>query len=608
MKRIFATLCAIVLSVFACTLTACGGPATNGEELLQFSGITLEDATFVYDGKPHAISVSGAVPSEAAVRYENNEQTDAGSYPVRAIVTASGYETLELSATLTIQRAQFPQGVDLAGGRFLYDGNPHSLEVSGPLPDGTKIEYKNNGQTEPGFYDVTATLTNPNYETSTLSATLEIYTIAQAADQILSDVLDRPEPWSFLPAAFAPEAMAYENMPVSGNDFSVNTPIASIRTRPIGRQLNVLYEGLSTADHALTVANMIFTAGEAITSVYQNFIDRNPGDYDTFTGTITLGGAQLRLHISLEGETVTLLAGNDTVSIELLSDRSPDAVFRNEGRIQITDGITLKYQMSETALKLAVRFTINGVGATQWIDFVRDGGCTYGTFYEFVGADSAMIKTSALLRSDAETTFVLSDKRESNDMPINAYLELYDSQTGELLGGEVTESISAINYDTFWFNLPDIGGLTAVQVTDEKNDENTLNKNSVYVNGSNMTFVPEFNTIPIIGTRTSRHYDIEMKTVWYYIAVTQSGETRYDKCEATIPMLFVQRENADDFSLEVSENNPSLSILALPGSVRSDLTAIFDDYSAQYEEIKAQMSITEVEDFIGENNSFFAQE
>ena len=54
----------------------------------------------------------------------------------------------------------------------VYDGKEHSLTVTGSLPQGTTVEYTNNGKTEGGEYEVTATLTNPNYPTLILKGML----------------------------------------------------------------------------------------------------------------------------------------------------------------------------------------------------------------------------------------------------------------------------------------------------------------------------------------------------------------------------------------------------------------------------------------------------
>ena len=53
------------------------------------------------------------------------------------------------------------------------DDTPKSLIVVG-APEGTTITYENNGQISAGQYTVTAVLTNPYYETTTLTATLTI--------------------------------------------------------------------------------------------------------------------------------------------------------------------------------------------------------------------------------------------------------------------------------------------------------------------------------------------------------------------------------------------------------------------------------------------------
>ena len=608
MKKLGYILLSALLFIGACLFAACGtGDADNA--LAEFTDILFENETVTYDGEPHSLAVRGALPEGTDVDYQNNGKTDAGTYTVTATLSKTGYKTLHLTAVLTIEKAQFPADITLESARVLFDGKPHSLTVRGALPEGTDVAYQNNEKTEAGTYTVTATLSNPNYETKMLTATLEIYTVTQAASAILADILDRPEPWAFLPAALAPENMAYSSMPVNGGDFSAETNVNNIAVKPIGKQLNVLYDGLSQATAALTAANAVFTAGEAIVSAYQNFIDQNPENLDEFTGSASLGGITFRLRITVDGERVTLLAGNGTVSAELISDRSASAPYRNEGRIQLTDGVALKYRMSDTSLKFAVRFTVNGVGIVQQIEFVRNENAVLGYLYEFYGTDSAAIKTSALLYSDEEITAVLSDKRESNDLQIDAFEEVYDSKTGEMLGGEVAETVALVDYDTLWFNLYDVSGLSTVRVAqDTDGDDNIQNPHIVYVNGANTPFLPEYNTLPVIGTRTSRHYDIEMREVWYYISKTENGNTVYEKQKAEIPMLFVQRENADDFSAEVTANNANLSDAALPSDICNSVTGIFDELNNTYSAIKEEITFTDINDFIGENDRFFDAE
>ena len=66
-----------------------------------FSGITFEDKTLVYDGLDHTLTCKN-VPAGASVSYENNVGKDVGAYEAKAIITANNYETLILTAKLTI--------------------------------------------------------------------------------------------------------------------------------------------------------------------------------------------------------------------------------------------------------------------------------------------------------------------------------------------------------------------------------------------------------------------------------------------------------------------------------------------------------------------------
>lgn len=56
---------------------------------------------------------------------------------------------------------------------FEYDGYSHSLEVEN-VPSGAKVTYKNNNKTEPGSYNVKATVSKKGYNTASLEAVLTI--------------------------------------------------------------------------------------------------------------------------------------------------------------------------------------------------------------------------------------------------------------------------------------------------------------------------------------------------------------------------------------------------------------------------------------------------
>ncbi len=71
------------------------------------SDVSFSDATVTYDGTFHSIEVNG-LPAEASASYQNNGQTDAGSYEVTATLNpgSSRCPSITLTAMLTIEKAE----------------------------------------------------------------------------------------------------------------------------------------------------------------------------------------------------------------------------------------------------------------------------------------------------------------------------------------------------------------------------------------------------------------------------------------------------------------------------------------------------------------------
>ena len=147
---------------------------SQSSSLLHFEGVKFESKTFAYDGKMHRLSVEN-VPSFAEVVYENNDKIEAGVYTVKATISAQGYETLVLSATLTIEKTELKHFENLSMDDLTipYDGEYHSLVVNN-LPSFAKVIYDNNNKKAVGVYTVGATITADGYVTLKLKATLTI--------------------------------------------------------------------------------------------------------------------------------------------------------------------------------------------------------------------------------------------------------------------------------------------------------------------------------------------------------------------------------------------------------------------------------------------------
>ncbi|MDE6758566.1 MAG: hypothetical protein K2J89_04735, partial [Clostridia bacterium] len=97
----------------------------------------------------------------------------------RQIFTVT-YKGTDLSKdiTLTIYKGTYDMsGIVFEDMSFDYDGEAHSIEIQGSLPDGVSVSYENNGKTEIGNYTVTAKFSHeePNYnDIEPMTATLEI--------------------------------------------------------------------------------------------------------------------------------------------------------------------------------------------------------------------------------------------------------------------------------------------------------------------------------------------------------------------------------------------------------------------------------------------------
>lgn len=127
---------------------------------LDLSGITLEGYAGDYDGQVHSLAYSGTLPEGVTVEYYNNDQTNAGTHTVTLKFYYEGLYVDGKDITADIVIAPIPvdmSGVKFNSSRVLYDGQEHSIAISGTLPEGVLgVVYEGNGQSAVGTYDVTA--------------------------------------------------------------------------------------------------------------------------------------------------------------------------------------------------------------------------------------------------------------------------------------------------------------------------------------------------------------------------------------------------------------------------------------------------------------------
>ena len=95
-----------------------------------YTGLTFEDKTIPYDGKPHSLTVAGTLPQGITVTYAPQSVTDAGSHTITATISGEGYTTETLEATLTIEAATPAVTITPAAGQEILIGEPVTLNVA----------------------------------------------------------------------------------------------------------------------------------------------------------------------------------------------------------------------------------------------------------------------------------------------------------------------------------------------------------------------------------------------------------------------------------------------------------------------------------------------
>jgi len=154
---------------------------TISKATYDMSDIGFVGRTVVYDGSSQSIAITGTLPNGVSVSYEGSG-TNVGQYIITAsfTVNATNYNLVSAeTALLTISKADYDMSeVVFEDETIVYDGEAHSIEISGTLPDGVSTPvYTNNGKTRPGEYEIVVSFTledSVNYNPVTLLATLII--------------------------------------------------------------------------------------------------------------------------------------------------------------------------------------------------------------------------------------------------------------------------------------------------------------------------------------------------------------------------------------------------------------------------------------------------
>ncbi|WP_313138475.1 T9SS type A sorting domain-containing protein [Myroides sp.] len=142
--------------------------------------VELKSESFIYDGKPKSLMISGEVPKELTLTYQNNKHTEIGNHKVTVTLSGSSNYTpmpYTLSATLSITKKQVElpslEGVIFEHKTETYTGEIISIDATN-LPNNIRVTYDKNQYTDAGIYQVIASFYFKDILLGTKSATLTI--------------------------------------------------------------------------------------------------------------------------------------------------------------------------------------------------------------------------------------------------------------------------------------------------------------------------------------------------------------------------------------------------------------------------------------------------
>ncbi len=634
MKRFLFYL--ILFTLVLCSFAACGGDAeeivttakeevttengstvteketsedtTQKKTLLQFPAVSFEDRAVVYNGEAQSILVTDDLPSGTTVSYTYNDKkvngvTDVGTYTVCATLENENYQIKQLSATLTITPAQFP-AVTFEDARLEYDGKEHSIVVVGTLPKGTTVDYTYNGvsatsATEVGTYSIVATLKNPNYKTKTLTATLSIaskFTLSNALRELLSNY--RTNLSDYLPetmlAGYEPNAIVATSVPSDYSDF---VSVSTIPQGGFGEQWHMILDNIAQSERFYVGLNAVEGLTTASIAAFENYLDKNPEEtafhqFQQGIYSVTITNDKGNLYYVLDYTANYPVFGEQTVQVALTLDL---ATHEKTVRIQVGDANALKYHITENSYEFAIRYL--GVRRAYFSVTRDENGKVTGHINEFLEALGKSVQSAADFYIEGNYVTAVGNKAGGMIGFTGTICELYNRQTGKLLGYEVEETLKNITYNTLWFGFDQLSGINSIRYRNKTDSESA----AFFVNGSSNEWVAK--KVGGISVKTlSRRFDIEFRTQYFY--AFDSANNQYVEVAVDVPMFFVQEEQYDTLVKDVKDtNNVTISVTlssANLNKLQSDYDTLLDDFSERKESVTTEQIL----DFIGTKKEF----
>lgn len=392
-------------------------------------------------------------------------------------------------------------------------------------------------------------------------------------------------PYDFIPEAMRENFVENKVNPSDiAYDFTNFTNVSSINYGGFGEQWNMVLDNLAKNQRICKVfskGEVVLNAAVLAANTYLNskYADSLKYDLEEAGFILSLNYENKVLYYDVEFKT--------SLTIPLLGEFTPKIHMEYNGDtgvktfdIKLSDTNELKYEMTEDSYQFAMQIGIPKGNRTSYVSIsTADDGTITGNLYEYTSISGKdVIKACADFYITDEYVSVVGNKA-SGMVAFKGYInELYKPTEGKLLGYEVREELTILGvtgtYNTLWFNLSDISGITNVKVL-EKSDANQSDKSTVdvYVNNSANLLSPTYNKKGFV--KTSRKYDIELRTRHYYSYDVENDA--YIDNEVEIPMMFIQEgENYNTFIADILADNQIVTTITMNNDDYEKILADYD--------------------------------
>lgn len=436
-------------------------------------------------------------------------------------------------------------------------------------------------------------------EIAELRATVKGYlnTVVQSFDA---------SPYDFIPDAMTPKYSAnFVAESEVSYDFSNFVNVSAIKYGGFGKQWNMVIDNINQSEYFykyLNIGNTILSS--AITTItsyleseYADSIDKS-FNTEHFSASIAYAGDAFYYTLNYNTGVSVPLFGNVSPTISIIYNTvSGEKTYT----VKLTDTNRLHYTVSENKYEFGIEYGISTGSRTSYLSIERKSDDTVeGHIYEYITlAGHDTVPSCADFYIDNEYVSVVGNKADAM-MGAKGYInELYKANEGKLLGYEVRETLSfpiigSTDYNTLWFNLDDISGINTIKA--DFNDKGELE--AVYVNDNSTVFSPTHNKK--YGVNTSRKYDIEFRTQYFY-GLDDSGNLK--EYEVIVPMMFIQEDNDKDknystYSADILADNGITSQVTLNSTVLNKILADYDNLIDDFITNKQMMDSTVIKAYI----------